>query len=217
VSQSKLVARCARPEGATAAGQPPLARASQSPPRTRSARCVERPSRRSIMRNAALLTTLASAVALGCGRESSTTDTEQGGSAGSGGAGNRGGSSAAVGGDVQGGSSGRGGTGGVDSGGTSSAGAGSGGTSPSGAGGDAGGDGPGGGSGGSDAGGGGGQSRWSMIGGCPSELCPSDDLPGGESCSVSVGCCQYQRLPESQDCTCTDGRWVCEPQRCACP
>ena len=74
-----------------------------------------------------------------------------------------------------------------------------------------------GGSGGTDATGGSAGSTWDMVGGCPSELCPSMGLPDGDTCSVTVTCCQYQRLSESQNCTCTNGEWVCEAQRCACP
>src|SRR5688572_16084672 len=60
----------------------------------------------------------------------------------------------------------------------------------------------------------GGGSRWDMIGGCPAELCPSTGLPAGETCAVTVTCCEYQRLSEGiQGCTCTDGRWICGPQR----
>ena len=76
----------------------------------------------------------------------------------------------------------------------------------------------GGGFGGNDAAGGGGGARWDMIGGCPSQLCPSSGLPDGETCSVTVTCCEYQQLSEGvQGCTCTDGRWACGAQRCACP
>jgi hypothetical protein len=125
---------------------------------------------------------LAIASMLGCSSES-TTETQQGGTAGMGGSGNRDGASAATGGGDQGGSS---------SGGSAT--------------------------GGNGAAGGEGGASWSMVGGCPSELCPRTGLPDGETCSVTVTCCTYQQLSVGlQGCTCTDGRWACGPQRCACP
>ena len=150
----------------------------------------------------ARLLVLVVAAAFGCGRESTT-------SAGKGGSGNHGGASAGIGGDDEGGSP----TAGSATGGASSGAAGS---SMGGAGGRIGSGGTNA-SGGSDSGGAGGAS-WDMVGGCPSELCPNAGLPEGETCSVTVTCCTHQRLSEGlQGCTCTDGRWVCEPQRCACP